>query len=184
MPTIYKPASRNQLNLLTSSRLLWLSFFMKNLTKLRRHISGSQPRVNSPQGSESRRFRGEANETFKKFNPNYRGNIFKKDFAEKTGPEKVHASGAGHHTFKESSLIWPILFSKEIAIGGESSAIQTIGGEQAGAKRLRTTAPIHRNRSPLISSHLSSFRDFFHGRLNIGLRAHDREMDLWLRMRA
>ena len=80
------------------------------------------------------RFRGEANEAFRKnSSPNCSWNIFKKDFAEKTGPERVHASGAGRHAFKEIglSLIWRYHISEQIATIGESSAIQTVGSEQA-----------------------------------------------------
>ena len=54
----------------------------------------------------------------------------KRNIAEKTGPERVYASGAGRHAFKESSLslIWPIMGNKQIATAGWWNAL--LGGEQ------------------------------------------------------
>ena len=33
-------------------------------------------------------------------------NKFEKNFAVKTGPERVHASSAGRHSFKETAVVW------------------------------------------------------------------------------
>ena len=67
--------------------------------------------------------------------PYCNGNIHRKDFAEKTGPERVHTSGAGRHALKNSGLnLWPITSNKQIATGCECRTIQTVAGEQATKK--------------------------------------------------
>ena len=52
-------------------------------------------------------------------------NNLENNLSEKTGPERVHTSGAGRHEFKESGLcrIWPSISNKQIATGGEWRAI-------------------------------------------------------------
>ena len=59
-------------------------------------------------------------------------NNSERNFAGKTGPEIVHASGTERQKFKERglSLIWPTVSNKHVATG-ELRPIRTVAGEQA-----------------------------------------------------